>query len=330
MNKDLRGQVMAALREVYDGRWERNVGTDGGRTLTWTGRIVLIGAVTSEYDKHHAVISAMGDRFALVRVDSGQGRMASGRQALRNVGDETKMRSELSEVVGRLLGRPDAAGAQLPDQVAEALLAVADLVTLARTAVEKDYKGTVLEAHAPEAPTRFVKMLGQLVRGGLAIGLDLDHCMRLAFRVAHDSLNPMRLVCLLDVAAHPFTRTTDVAERVQKPRVTVDRYLQELHILGLLRSEKVGDGQGWRYTLADSVDPYALDMLKSVTGKITIPGCWVRKESADGAPRTTTDFSGYAQSATPVCRDCGQTLIHPESQRRAVCERCHRAQERAS
>ncbi len=39
--------MLAALREVYDGRWERNVGADGGKTYTWTGRIVLVGAVTS-------------------------------------------------------------------------------------------------------------------------------------------------------------------------------------------------------------------------------------------------------------------------------------------
>jgi len=35
VNKDMRAQVLAALREVYDGRWTRNVGTDGGKTLTW-------------------------------------------------------------------------------------------------------------------------------------------------------------------------------------------------------------------------------------------------------------------------------------------------------
>jgi hypothetical protein len=51
MNRDSRAGVLAALREVYDGFWERNVGTDGGTTLTWTGRIVFIGAVTSAYDR---------------------------------------------------------------------------------------------------------------------------------------------------------------------------------------------------------------------------------------------------------------------------------------
>src|SRR5205823_8490807 len=29
--------IMAALREIHDGRWDRSVGADGGQTLTWTG-----------------------------------------------------------------------------------------------------------------------------------------------------------------------------------------------------------------------------------------------------------------------------------------------------
>jgi len=54
--------MLAALREVYDGRWERNVGTDGGQTLTWTGRIAVVGAVTTAWDVAHSV---MDDRFVL-------------------------------------------------------------------------------------------------------------------------------------------------------------------------------------------------------------------------------------------------------------------------
>jgi hypothetical protein len=34
MNRDTRALVLAALREIYDGHWTRNVGTDGGFTLT--------------------------------------------------------------------------------------------------------------------------------------------------------------------------------------------------------------------------------------------------------------------------------------------------------
>ena len=89
MNRDQRAAVLAALREVYDGRWNRSVGTDGGRTLSWEGRIVLIGATTTAYDSHHSVIAAMGDRFTLIRMDSTTGRISAGKQALRNVGRRT-------------------------------------------------------------------------------------------------------------------------------------------------------------------------------------------------------------------------------------------------
>ena len=41
-DRNMRGMVLAALREIHDGRWERNVGTDGGQTMTWTGRIVIV------------------------------------------------------------------------------------------------------------------------------------------------------------------------------------------------------------------------------------------------------------------------------------------------
>jgi hypothetical protein len=171
-NSNTRAQVLAALREVYDGKWVRNVGVDGGRTLRWEGRLVVIGAVTTAWDAAHAVISAMGDRFLLVRADSTQHRQAKSRQARKNIGQETAMRAELAAVVGLLLDGIDPAHApDLPEAHWADLEAVADLVALARTAVETDYRGDPIEAHAPEVPTRLVKQLGQLMRGATAIGL---------------------------------------------------------------------------------------------------------------------------------------------------------------
>jgi len=65
MNRDLRAKVLAALREIFDGRWYREVCTDGGPTIPWQGRIVVIGAVTTAWDIANAVIATMGDRFIL-------------------------------------------------------------------------------------------------------------------------------------------------------------------------------------------------------------------------------------------------------------------------
>jgi hypothetical protein len=264
MNRDLRASVLAALREVYDGRWERNVGTDGGKSLTWEGRIVLIGAVTTAYDSAHSVIAAMGDRFALVRVDSTTGRLAAGRQALNNVNHETQMRTELSAAVRELIDHNlNEERAELTDDDMDVLLSVADLVTFARTAVERDYQGNVIEAHAPEMPTRFAKMLGQIVRGGLAIGMNRTRALWTAVRVAGDSMPPLRLAILSDLLDHPHSTTTDVRKRLQRPHNTVDRELQALHLLGLLEQHQEEGRTGWRYVLSDLVEQAALKTLVS-------------------------------------------------------------------
>ncbi len=287
MNPDSRAAVLAALREVYDGRWERNVGTDGGRTLTWGGRLVLVGAVTTAYDSAHSVIASMGDRFALVRVDSSVGRLAAGRQALANVGREVQMRAELAEAAGEVLAQVDAGAAVLRDDTMAVLLAAADLVTLARTAVERDHRGDVTEAHAPEAPTRFAKMLGQLVRGCLAIGSDADAALTVALRVAGDSIPPQRLLVLADVVKHPCSSTAEVTKRVQRPRTTVDRVLQELHILGLLHVDDTGDRGGRRYSISRRVDLAALDQL--ITRNVSTGSDGVSK----GRTTMSTDVSGH-------------------------------------
>jgi len=109
---------------------------------------------------------------------------------------------------------------------------------MARTAVERDYGGEVLDAHAQEMPTRFAKQLAQVVRGGLALGMAREEAMRLAIRCAKDSIPPLRLQILLDVAAHPSSRPGDVRKRLGKPWRTVKREMEALTMLGLLRCDE--------------------------------------------------------------------------------------------
>jgi len=103
IDRNIRTGVMAALREIHDGRWERNVGTDGGRTLSWSGRLVVVGACTTAWDQAHSVISTMGDRFVLVRSSSRYGRIAAGNRAMRNTGTEIEMRAEMAKAVAGLI-----------------------------------------------------------------------------------------------------------------------------------------------------------------------------------------------------------------------------------
>jgi hypothetical protein len=263
MDRNTRAGVLAALREIHDGRWERNVGTDGGKTLTWTGRIAIIGACTTAWDRAHDVIASMGDRFVILRMDSSVGRQVAGFKAIANVGDETRMREALAEVVAGALTHVDRRTMDRPT-VAEtdALLAAADAVTLARTGVDYDYRGDVIDAHAPEMPTRFAKQLVQVMRGACAVGMDRAQALRLALRCARDSMPPLRLAILDDVAANPHTKARDVRQRVNKPYSTVDRQLQALHILGVLECDEVEDAararSSWYYTVSNRINLNAI------------------------------------------------------------------------
>ena len=92
MHRDARGQALAALREIYDGSWTRHVGTDGGRTLSWAGKVGLVAGCTPTVDRHHAVMSAMGERFVLFRLPALDDAQQM-RQSLGHAGRENTMRA---------------------------------------------------------------------------------------------------------------------------------------------------------------------------------------------------------------------------------------------
>jgi hypothetical protein len=271
-DRNTRGAVLSAIREVYDGKFERNVGVDGGKTLTWTGRIVVVGACTTAWDTAHSVISVMGDRFVILRIDSTRGRLESGLRAVHNTGDEIKMRAELAEVVGGLIAHANLKETRLTEAETEKLVNAANIVTVARTAVDYDQKGDVSLAHAPEMPTRFAKQLTQIIRGGVAIGLPRIQGMRLAMRCARDSIPPLRLEIMLDVANNPGTTAGDIHKRIKKPWRTMKRQLDALVMLGALvmevttKTETKPDGSRKKttieaYKINENIDADTLDEI---------------------------------------------------------------------
>ena len=199
-------------------------------------------------------------------MDSYQGRAVAGRRAIANTGDEDRMRAELATAAAAVLERVTPKHAvTLTTAETDRILEAANVVTLARTGVDYDYRGDVIDAHAPEMPTRFAKQLAQLLRGAVAIGMNRPDALRLAIRCARDSMPPLRLAILDDVAAHPSTPTKDVRRRLAKPRATLDRQLQALHMLSVLSCEEEEathrghDVTLWRYRLAHGIDPNVLD-----------------------------------------------------------------------
>lgn len=279
---EAQASVFAALREMYDGVWVRAHGADGGQELVWEGRLAVVAAVTTAWDTHQEANAKMGARFVVIRPDSSEEeqRKRTGQQALNNLGSEVEMREELAEAACGVLAAMDPSLAVLTELDHTRLLAAANVATRARTAVERNYRGEPLSAHAPEAAARFVKQLGQVVRGTMAIGVPHDEAVTLAVRCARDSIPTMRLAIidyLATVAVSDralvgdvWSTTAEVVRALGLPRTSVSNELQALVLLGVLEVVYEDDGGDYpispSYRFAAALDPQALDLAAPELG----------------------------------------------------------------
>jgi DNA-binding transcriptional ArsR family regulator len=291
----------------------------------------------------------MGDRFVLIRIDSTQHRQAAGRKAIGNTGEESQMRAELARAVAGVLAGMNPEPIAVTEAEEDVLLKAADLVCLARTGVEYDYRGDVINAHAPEMPTRFAKQLTQIVRGAVAIGMDRADALRLAIRCARDSMPPLRLAIIEDLAEHPHSTTSDVRRRIGKPRNTVDRQLQALHMLGIAEVEEEEYGQNkfrWYYSLNKDITPDVLKLRQESFPDLslhTLTPVEERGEEGDETCGVGSDKSGKDPSvnsgndclAPPTTtsspppfwppREAQQAEAHdPKARHQGLCRKCRR------
>jgi hypothetical protein len=268
-NRDARQQILAALREIYDGYWSRSVGTDGGLVLEWKGRISVIAAVTGAWDALRTESAALGDRFGIVRVDSNAQttRTENTLNALRMTGREAEMRKALAAAVKACVDQTDILLIDPPaiEEIWGPIVAAADFTTRARSAVTLDYKGNVIDAPDPESPQRFAKMLLQIVKGSVCLGVPLLDALLIALRVARDSVPPRRLQ-VIEAMERLGTAASKKAIAVEAdlPYSSTSRVVDELEILRVASKIDLGAGAGF------GKPEYVFELLTAYTiGAIT-------------------------------------------------------------
>jgi len=194
---EARGEILAQLREVYDGVFNKAWGT--GKQMDWQGRVSLIGGVTDEIDRMHSVMASLGPRFLFIRIRQPD-RKAVARRALTNrkVGDAQKeaqravadLFKSMKPRAGKVIDLPTT-----PVDVEQRLIDVAEFVTRARSVVHKTEDGESEFAPPPEAPGRFVRQLHGLAAGLAAVEgrseVSMTDVERVE-RVAMDCLPPVR------------------------------------------------------------------------------------------------------------------------------------------
>jgi hypothetical protein len=303
MHREERQAILAQLREIYDGRYDKVWGT--GKELHWQGRLGLLAGVTPIIDSYHAVLSVLGERFLVLRMEQ-PARHKSAQKALENARQESQMREALAGTVHSFMAALPTTPPEVPESLNDRLIHLADFVTRCRSGVVRDgYRRELEYAPEPEMPARFAKQLFELLRG---VALVLGHQeataedMDRVARVALDCIPAVRRVVLRAVAklseVDDSLKTTQVSQVVQYASATVRRALEDLQALGVLQVIKGGNGKPdlWR--------PYeqwrdALDTLKKVETALQKRRQETFPEKSEGALHTQTVLG--ANDPCPVC-----------------------------
>jgi hypothetical protein len=244
MRPDAKAEVLAALREVYDGAWTRHLGTDGGRTLAWKGKVGLIFGATGVIDSHYGVIGAMGDRFLLSRLAPvGHGQFD---RALQHVGAATgQMRKEMAEAVAGLFTARRPEPQPISNEEVARIDRVITLVVRLRGAIERDRTSREIEAvYGAEGTARIGLMLERFLAGLDTLGIDREMALGIIEAVAMDSVPPLRRRAYeyLEPLAPAQVETAIIAKALGLPTVTVRRALEDLAAYGLV--DRIAQGQG--------------------------------------------------------------------------------------
>ena len=244
MHTETRAETLAALREIYDGSWTRHLGSDGGRTLAWKGKVGVIFAATEVIDSHYAVIGAMGDRFLLSRLATAKPRQQFAR-ALDHVGATTKqMREELATAVAALFAGRKVKPRPIAAEEIDELGKVISLVVRLRGPVARDWRSKEIEAiYGAEGTARIGLALERLLAGLDTLGVSREEALKVVKRVALDSLPPLRRRAYECVSKHHDVETSDVAIELGLPSNTARRILEDLAAHGLVIRRSQGPGK---------------------------------------------------------------------------------------
>jgi hypothetical protein len=235
-SSDTRTSLLAALREIYDGKWVRRLGTGGGKSYGWSGKAGLLAGVTETIDRHSAVIGAMGERFVLYRMPqlTDDGRLEQGRAAMANAGRQHSVRQDLAEAMREFLSglQPPEHPSSLSTEEGERLILLSDLATRCRSAVERDGRDREIElVPQPEAIGRMQAVFTQIVRGMRVAGIADDEIERLTSALALDSIPKVRrndIEFLAGATLGVNFTSAEIADSLCLPTPTLSRALADL------------------------------------------------------------------------------------------------------
>lgn len=245
--KEGRDVIMAQLREVYDGKYDRRTGNN--KDTHWEGQVGALAGVTEAVHEYLPEMSAMGDRFVMYTP-----KMPDRKKLLRFVMNMRvsginqvdllgEARNAMHSYVQTAVQYIDAVQLDMDEKDRERLMDVCDFVTKARSGVIEDVRtGMVRFVPSAEMPTRIIDQLLSIGRAlcilrhmdGKETALD-ENDMGILFKIAFDSIPIKRMWALRQIAGYLMGVTSaGVGQRVGYETEVVRAWMAQLAALGIV------------------------------------------------------------------------------------------------
>jgi len=256
MYREKRGEILAQLREIYDGSFSKEWGN--GKSLAWSGKVGLLAGVTGVIDREYALGAILGERFLMYRVKGANARTLARRAIAQQAVWQQEQRQALRQIVAGYLELLLPVAPSTPDDMIEGLAALAEFTATARSPVFFDARtGAIDLIPEPEAPGRLAKQLSLLARALAVVRQETTVSLATystVVQVAHDSLPATRQVILQAVLANAVpANTTAIATATDYPTTSTRKYLEELAAVKLVIRLPEGQGKADRWTTSEAL-----------------------------------------------------------------------------
>lgn len=307
-DKEAKKAIMAQFREIYDGRYDKTTGN--GKNINWRGKIGAIAGATEMVYEALGDMSAMGDRFIMYSMIQPP-RLEVARRMFDNNTDIGEKRQHIqncfTSYITYVLDNVSPDRIDLPEELKDEILHVADFGTRARSAVLTDFKtGAVDFVPSPEMPMRVISQLCNIAaaffvmkRADPNFKLDRfpdkldDRYKNVLYKIAMDSIPKKRRMALQALASYTAgVSSGGLAALLNYPTETVKKWFYALNGLGICERLKNGGSRGDEWIMREE---YRLLMQKF--DKIRIIEGPLQEENA------RDEFESFLQGDTTAALD---------------------------
>ena len=254
---DNQDQIMAQLREVYDGHIVKVTGL--GKEISWGSkdrpkRCVFIMASTESIFKVQEKFSEMGSRglnYVLHEPDTDTRKRLT-RVSLNKSKNFNEKMSEIQDkfgkfVVDTIMELPEEFP-PLDDDFINDIIDVAEFATRARSIVVRDYRGVKNLALSPENPMRVAKQLMPLAQilTYMNKGPLTPKLKKAVLKCAFDCIPKQIVIAMRICAQYERVQAAGIALEVHYGNEIVNEWLDNLHMFKIIKREHINGRVFWQ------------------------------------------------------------------------------------